>query len=63
MNRFLATELDRTFDNFTPDTFQLINMANGSASTWFSNVMTPAGRTLLPRGMLVPAIPEPTPSC
>jgi len=22
MNRFLATELDRTLDNFTPDTFQ-----------------------------------------
>ena len=50
-----------TFDNFTPelsDTFQLINLTGGTASSWFSSVVAPEGWTLSSGGML--AIPEPS---
>ena len=50
-----------TFDNFTPDlsdTFQLIDLTNGTASSWFSSVVTPDGWTLSSGGLL--AVPEPT---
>jgi len=49
-----------SFTNFTPelsDTFQLIDMTNGSASTWFTNVVTPEGWILSTGGLL--AVPEP----
>ena len=49
-----------SFTNFTPqlsDTFQLIDMTNGSASTWFANVVTPEGWILSTGGLL--AVPEP----
>ena len=50
-----------TFDNFTPDqldTFQLIDLTNGTASSWFSSVEAPEGWMLSNDGLLV--IPEPT---
>jgi len=50
-----------TFDNFTPelsDTFQLINLTGGTASSWFSSVVAPTGWTLSSGGLL--AIPEPS---
>ena len=49
-----------SFDSFTPDpsdTFQLIDMTSGWASSWFSSVTTPEGWTLTSSGLL--AIPEP----
>ena len=49
-----------TFDNFTPDqldTFQLIDLTNGTASSSFSSVVAPEGWTLSTDGLLV--IPEP----
>ena len=51
-----------TFDNFTPDltdTFQLIDLTNGTASSWFSSVTAPEGWTLSSSGTLS-VIPEPT---
>ena len=50
-----------TFDSFTPDpsdTFQLIDLTNGTASNWFSSVVAPAGWTLSSGGLL--AVPEPS---
>ena len=50
-----------TFDNFTPDlsdTFQLLDLTNGTASSWFSSVVAPEGWTLSSDGLL--AIPEPS---
>ena len=50
-----------TFDNFTPklsDTFQLLDLTGGTASSWFSSVVAPEGWTLSSGGLL--AIPEPT---
>ena len=50
-----------TFDNFTPDlsdTFQLLDLTGGTASSWFSSVVAPEGWTLSSGGML--AIPEPS---
>ena len=50
-----------TFDNFTPDpadTFQLLDLTGGTASSWFSRVMAPEGWTLSSDGLL--AVPEPT---
>ena len=49
-----------TFDSFTPDlldTFQLIDLTNGTASSWFSSVEAPEGWMLSTDGLLV--IPEP----
>ena len=51
-----------TFDNFMPDlldTFQLIDLTNGTASSWFSSVAAPEGWILSSSGTLS-AIPEPT---
>ena len=50
-----------SFDSFTPDpsdTFQLIDLTNGTASNWFSSVVAPAGWTLSSGGLL--AVPEPS---
>ena len=50
-----------SFDSFTPDlsdTFQLIDLTNGTASSWFSSVVAPEGWTLSTDGLL--AIPEPS---
>ena len=50
-----------TFDNFTPDpvdTFQLLDLTGGTASSWFSNVVAPERWTLSTDGLL--AIPEPS---
>ena len=50
-----------TFDNFTPDpadTFQLLDLTGGTASSWFSSVMAPEEWTLSSNGLLV--VPEPT---
>ena len=50
-----------TFDNFTPessDTFQLLDLTNGTASSWFSSVVAPEGWTLS-SGVLL-AISEPS---
>ena len=50
-----------TFDNFTPDladTFQLLDLTGGTASSWFSSVVAPEGWTLS-SGVLL-AIPEPS---
>ena len=50
-----------TFDNFTPelsDTFQLIDLTNGTASSWFSSLVAPEGWTLS-SGVLL-AILEPS---
>jgi len=50
-----------TFDNFTSDpaeTFQLIDLINGTTSSWFSSVVAPEGWTLSSGGLL--AIPEPS---
>ena len=50
-----------TFDSFTPDlldTFQLIDLTNGTASSWFSSVVAPEGWTLSTDGLL--AVPEPS---
>ena len=49
-----------SFDSFPPDpsdTFQLIDLTNGTASNWFSIVVAPAGWTLSSGGLL--AVPEP----
>ena len=50
-----------TFDNFTPelsDTFQLLDLTGGTASSWFSSVVAPERWTLSTNGLL--AVPEPT---
>ena len=50
-----------TFDNFTPelsDTFQLLDLTGGTASSWFSSVVAPEGWTLSTDGLL--AVPEPS---
>jgi len=50
-----------TFDNFTPDlsdTFQLLELTGGTASSWFSSVVAPEGWTLSSDGLL--AVPEPS---
>ena len=53
-----------TFDNFTPDpvdTFQLLDLTGGTASSWFSSIVAPEGWTLSSDGLL--AVPEPLLSC
>jgi len=53
----LAGTAQITFDNFTPDstnTFQLIDLTNGTASSWFSSVVASTGWTLSM------AVPEPS---
>ena len=58
----LAGTAQITFDNFAPDltdTFQLIDLAGGTASSWFSSVAAPEGWTLSSSGTLS-VIPEPT---
>ena len=48
-----------SFDNFTPalsNTFQLIDLTNGTAGSWFSSVVAPEGWTLSSGGLL--AVPE-----
>ena len=58
----LAGTAQITFDNFAPDltdTFQLIDLTNGTASSWFSSVAAPEGWILSSSGTLS-AIPEPT---
>jgi len=50
-----------TFDGFAPelsDTFQLLDLTGGTASSWFSNVVAPEGWTLSTDGLL--AVPEPS---
>ena len=50
-----------TFDGFAPelsDTFQLLDLTGGTASSWFSNVVAPEGWTLSTDGLL--AAPEPS---
>ena len=49
------------FDKFTPelsDTFQLLDLTGGTASSWFSSVVAPEGWTLSSSGTLS-VIPEP----
>ena len=50
-----------SIDNFAPDladTFQLLDLTGGTASSWFSSVVAPEGWTLS-SGVLL-AIPEPS---
>ena len=50
-----------TFDNFPPessDTSQLIDLTNGTVSSWFSSLVAPEGWTLSSGALL--AIPEPS---
>ena len=50
-----------SFDGFAPDladTFQLLDLTDGTASSWFSSVVAPEGWTLSSDGLL--AIPEPS---
>jgi len=57
----LAGTAQITFDNFTPDlsdTFQLLDLTGGTASSWFSSVVAPEGWTLSSDGLL--AVPEPS---
>jgi len=57
----LAGTAQIAFDNFTPelsDTFQLLDLTDGTTSSWFSSVVAPEGWTLSTDGLL--AVPEPS---
>jgi len=57
----LAGTAQITFDNFVPeltDTFQLLDLAGGTPSSWFSSVVAPEGWVLSSSGTLS-VIPEP----